>query len=86
MGSRKEKTSRNSTSGFSQGQSTTPSRLSDDMAASSIDIEKHAEPAKTAPPVTLDWDGPDDPDNPRNWGPFKKFYAILVPGSIAFAV
>ena len=57
------------------------------MAASSIDIEKHAEPANTStPPVTLDWDGPNDPDNPRNWGAMKKFYAILVPGSIAFAV
>ena len=40
------------------------------------------------PPVTalVDWDGPDDPGNPRNWSLPTKMYATAIPAMYAFAV
>ncbi len=40
------------------------------------------------PPVTalVDWDGPDDPGNPRNWSLVTKMYATAIPAMYAFAV
>lgn len=34
----------------------------------------------------LDWDGPGDPGNPRNWTLATKIYATAVPAMYAFAV
>lgn len=34
----------------------------------------------------LDWDGPDDPGNPRNWSLGTKVYATAIPALYAFAV
>ena len=33
-----------------------------------------------------DWDGPDDPGNPRNWSLGTKIYATAIPAMYAFAV
>jgi hypothetical protein len=55
-----------------------------DSTASSIDAGHDVE--KAAPPAALDWDGPDDPENPRNWSTPRKVFAIIVPGLMAFAV
>jgi hypothetical protein len=30
----------------------------------------------------IDWDGPDDPENPMNWSMWKKVYVASVPGLI----
>jgi len=45
---------------------------------------QHTEPPTTSEkrlqsPPTLDWDGPDDPDNPLNWSMSKKAYHTFIP-------
>lgn len=39
-------------------------------------IEKAAE-QQVATGDVLDWDGPDDPENPQNWAPFKRRIQVL---------
>ncbi|TVY41892.1 Polyamine transporter [Lachnellula subtilissima] len=34
----------------------------------------------------MDWDGPDDVDNPHTWSPSKKMYHVLVPAILGFVV
>lgn len=34
----------------------------------------------------LDWDGPDDVDNPWNWSPVKRWYGTIVPGLLCLLV
>ncbi|KAG8525233.1 uncharacterized protein KY384_008877 [Bacidia gigantensis] len=48
--------------------------------------EKHTDPANAgAPdPNVVDFDGPDDPQNPRNWSAKKKWANITVISSITF--
>jgi MFS family permease len=36
--------------------------------------------------LIVEWDGPDDPLNPRNWSLFRRVYATLIISSIAFMV
>jgi hypothetical protein len=45
------------------------------------DVEK-ATP-NTAP-SSMDWDGPDDLDNPLNWPAWKRHYHIVPPAAISF--
>ena len=33
-----------------------------------------------------DWDGPNDPENPHNWGHWKRFYHAALPALFGFAV
>jgi hypothetical protein len=52
------------------------------------DIEKQNQelekgPSKHASPAVLDWDGPDDPDNPHNWPMEKKIMHIIAPAVIS---
>lgn len=47
--------------------------------------EKAIEPA-IAPPVPLDWDDEDDPDNPFNWSLAKRALNTIVPGLLGLAV
>lgn len=47
--------------------------------------ETHA-PEEKAPQNPLEWDGPDDPDNPMNWPLGKKIYHAVLPGLFGFAV
>lgn len=47
------------------------------------DIEKGEQPQLVMAP--LDWDGPDDPDNPLNWPAWKRRIHILPPALISFA-
>jgi hypothetical protein len=47
------------------------------------DVEKGRDPTlKVAPaeqdPNIITWDGPDDPENPRNWAYRKKWRSILI--------
>ncbi|KAE9375192.1 MFS multidrug transporter-like protein [Stipitochalara longipes BDJ] len=45
------------------------------------DLEKG--PSKHAHPTVLDWDGPDDPENPHNWPVGKKIMHIIAPAVIS---
>ncbi len=38
------------------------------------------------PVIIVEFDGPDDPMNPRNWSFFRRFYTTLIISSIAFMV
>lgn len=40
----------------------------------------------TITPAGMDWDGPEDPDNPQNWNLAMKVYHVTVPGLFGFAV
>lgn len=37
-------------------------------------------------PGPLNWDGPDDPENPFNWSPAKRWYGTIVPGLLCLLV
>lgn len=46
--------------------------------------------AITSPPKEdvniTDWNGPDDPDNPHNWGSWQRIYHATIPALFGFAV
>ncbi|KAH7351261.1 MFS multidrug transporter-like protein [Rhexocercosporidium sp. MPI-PUGE-AT-0058] len=48
------------------------------------DLEK-GKAEQQAPPAILDWDGPDDPDNPLNWPQWKRNFHVIPPAIISFA-
>jgi hypothetical protein len=48
------------------------------------DLEK-GKAGQQAPPAILDWDGPDDPDNPLNWPQWKRNFHVIPPAIISFA-
>lgn len=46
-------------------------------------------PAQAPPPKDpnlIEWDGPDDPENPMNWGIWKKWRATVMLGMMTFCV
>ena len=48
-----------------------------------------AAPGKDAPPKDpnlIDWDGPDDPENPMNWSRSKKWITTAMLGIVTFCV
>jgi len=47
--------------------------------------EAESKPVKPTPPA-LDWDGPDDPENPFNWPRSKRIFHTVIPGLLAFTV
>ena len=61
-----------------------------DDSAYSHDVEKHSDLNNSAPdivthdkealqdPNIVDWDGPDDPENPLNWASSKKLGAMTI--------
>ena len=51
-------------------------------------LEKDGTLAKSDTPlvVLIDWDGRDDPGNPKNWSFGTKVYATAVPALFAFVV
>ncbi|TVY44468.1 Polyamine transporter [Lachnellula occidentalis] len=69
---------------------------SNSLSLAKIDEEKEAVkyPEKSVPcakndaqaPVVMDWDGPDDADNPQTWSSSKKMYHVLVPAILGFVV
>ncbi|RPB20449.1 MFS general substrate transporter [Terfezia boudieri ATCC MYA-4762] len=49
--------------------------------------ERFEEDVEVAPsPSPLDWDGPDDPENPFNWSQAKRWYGTIVPGLLCLLV
>ena len=37
-------------------------------------------------PIVLDWDSPEDPDNPHNWSTLVKLFNTLVPALYCFVL
>jgi hypothetical protein len=52
-----------------------------DLEKQNADLEKGS--SKHAHPLVLDWDGPDDPENPHNWPLGKKIMHIVTPAIIS---
>ena len=48
------------------------------------DADAQPPEAEPADPNIVDWDGPDDPDNPLNWSTKKKWFNIGVMAAITF--
>ena len=48
------------------------------------DLERGKEDPQV-PPVVLDWDRPDDPENPMNWPKWKRRFHVVPPAVISFA-
>jgi hypothetical protein len=46
--------------------------------------EKGNEP-QSLPVDPLDWNGPDDPDNPLNWPARKRYLHVVPPALISFS-
>lgn len=40
----------------------------------------------TTTAAALDWDGPEDPDNPKTWSFRKRLFHSMVPGLFNFVV
>lgn len=66
-------------------------------ASADRDIEKEAEAKGTTPhhtsppqkprdPNLIEWDGPDDPENPMNWSNRKKWITTMALGCMTFCV
>lgn len=57
------------------------SSISIDKIDAMSDTEKGPEPSQ--PPLVVEWDGPNDLDNPHNWSPrykwFVSFVLVLLP-------
>lgn len=64
---------------------------SENMTGSSTKSpSEHSEPLpqklEGVPAGPLDWDGPDDPDNPWNWPSSKRWFGTIVPGCFCLLV
>jgi hypothetical protein len=59
-----------------------------DLEAGSSDPGRHDEKNmdSDADPNIVSWDGPDDPENPLNWPPWKKGITILCTSLMAFYI
>ncbi|KAJ8606654.1 hypothetical protein MRB53_040790 [Persea americana] len=52
----------------------------------SVSSSNSGKQAQQASPSALDWDGPDDPENPLNWSPLKKGFHTGASAAFGFAV
>ena len=52
-----------------------------------VDEEKPREPSKAPKdPNIVDWDGPSDPDNPKNWSSGRRIWITLCVSSLTFVI
>jgi hypothetical protein len=58
--------------------------ISEEQRASDRVADK--DESSTLPVSSLDWNGPDDPDNPHNWSIWKAAYHTTIPAVFGFAV
>lgn len=58
--------------------------ISEEQRASDRVADK--DKSSTLPVISLDWNGPDDPDNPHNWSIWKAAYHTTIPAVFGFAV
>jgi DHA1 family multidrug resistance protein-like MFS transporter len=54
----------------------------DDVTAAKL----QAELSEKSNPYLVEWDGPNDPDNPKNWSPFKRGFVALSISLLTFSV
>lgn len=54
--------------------------------SSSQDVELGSSTDEPIDPQTLDWDGPEDMDNPHNWSNLKKWYATMAAALLCLVV
>lgn len=54
--------------------------------ATGSDIQLGSTTQLLASPPALDWDGPDDPDNPYNWPTWRRVYITFSTALLGFAV
>lgn len=61
-----------------------------DSNAGTVDTQQSSAapvaPEKAIAPPPLDWDGPDDPENPFNWSLSKRVFHTLLTGLLSFSV
>ena len=55
-----------------------------DSTVDKKDVEVSASQTEPADPNIVDWDGPDDPNNPVNWSSKKKWGNIAIMAAITF--
>jgi hypothetical protein len=48
---------------------------SDTPVPSDVPSDEHVGPEESLAPTEVTWDGDNDPENPRNWPKWKKWYA-----------
>ncbi|KAI5776546.1 major facilitator superfamily domain-containing protein [Geopyxis carbonaria] len=66
---------------------TRPSTMEEKPENSSREASTEFGAATTTEPVAvLDWDGPDDPDNPWNWPQGKRWFGTVVPGMLCLLI
>jgi len=58
-------------------------KISREPIDDSQDVEKWDETHTAV--STLDWDGPNDPDNPMNWPAWKRHVHVIAPAVMAFS-
>lgn len=52
----------------------------------SEDLTKITQQNHTTTAAVPDWDGPEDPDNPRTWSLRKRLFHSIIPGLFNFIV
>ena len=81
--------------GYSNESSDSEKKISDSLKEKDLEsgdystsnVDKNAaeeQPAEPVDPNIVDWDGPNDPENPLNWSEKKKWGTIAVLASITF--
>jgi hypothetical protein len=63
--------------------------ISQDQEACSLGVATGLEKSYPTLPLetnVIDWNGPDDPDNPQNWPRWLKVFHATMPGLFGFAV
>lgn len=53
---------------------------------STVPVESTPREDEPIDPATLDWDGPNDPDNPHNWATWKKWFATMTVAGLCLVV
>ena len=43
-----------------------------------VETAKQRENEKAADPNVVDWDGPDDPENPLNWSTRQRYFHVAL--------
>ena len=66
--------------------SSTAITLTDEGENAKSEAPQAPQAQKKSEQTLTDWDGPDDPGDPRNWSYGLRVYGVFVPALYAFAV
>ncbi|KAI1120326.1 major facilitator superfamily domain-containing protein [Nemania abortiva] len=70
----------------SEAASTVKPPLADEAQAYQLEKELLVETPTNSNEVIVDWEGPDDPANPLNWSPARKWFIIVVVSAVTFNI